>query len=172
MAARSRGGSREQAAAVRAQIRGVALRSQLTLGRLNYNAIRTLHSTALQTYKSELGETNPITLRNVSNLQLLNLEEAEGLEKDEAKPIINAAKYEMEGALETFVSLDDPWTYRLDVASLKTNLGFVAVWQGKPKKARKMVRQLKEIEVPVEHSLAHRIETLEERVEELERKKQ
>jgi len=128
--------------------------------------------TALQTYKSELGETNPITLRNVSNLQLLNLEEAEGLEKDEAKPIINAAKYEMEGALETFVSLDDPWTYRLDVASLKTNLGFVAVWQGKPKKARKMVRQLKEIEVPVEHSLAHRIETLEERVEELERKKQ
>ena len=78
----------------------------------------------------------------------------------------------MEGALETFVSLDDPWTYRLDVASLKTNLGFVAVWQGKPKKARKMVRQLKEIEVPVEHSLAHRIETLEERVEELERKKQ
>ena len=68
------------------------------------------------------------------------------MEKDEAKPIINAAKYEMEGALETFVSLDDPWTYRLDVASLKTNLGFVAVWQGKPKKARKMVRQLKEIE--------------------------
>ena len=125
----------------------------------------------MQTYKSELGETNPITLRNVSNLQLLLLEEAEGLEKDEAKSIIDAAKYEMEGTLETFVALDDPWTYRLDVASLKTNLGFVAVWQGKPKKARKMVRQIKEIEIPPEHPLTQRITTLEERVEELEKKK-
>lgn len=130
-----------------------------------------MQHTALQTYKSELGETNPITLRNVSNLQLLLLVEAEGLQKDEAKSIIDAAKYEMEGTLETFVALDDPWTYRLDVASLKTNLGFVAVWQGKPKKARKMVRQIKEIEIPPEHPLTQRITTLEERVEELEKKK-
>jgi len=126
---------------------------------------------ALQTYKSELGDKNPITLRNVSNLQLLLLEDAESMEKADAKPIIDAAKYEMENALETFVALDDPWTYRLDVASLKTNLGFVAVWQGKPKKARKMVRQLNEIEIPDGHPLAQRIEILEQRVEELEKKK-
>lgn len=129
------------------------------------------HLIALQTYKSELGDKNPITLRNVSNLQLLLLEDAESMEKADAKPIIDAAKYEMENALETFVALDDPWTYRLDVASLKTNLGFVAVWQGKPKKARKMVRQLNEIEIPDGHPLAQRIEILEQRVEELEKKK-
>lgn len=107
----------------------------------------------------------------MSNLQLLLLEDAESMEKADAKPIIDAAKYEMENALETFVALDDPWTYRLDVASLKTNLGFVAVWQGKPKKARKMVRQLNEIEIPDGHPLAQRIEILEQRVEELEKKK-
>lgn len=127
--------------------------------------------TALGTYKSELGENNPITLRNVSNLQLILLEEAEGLQKSEAKPIIDAAKYEMEETLEAFVSLDDPWTYRIDVASLKTNLGFVAVWQGKPKKARKLLRQIQEIELPPEHPLEHRIRILAERVEQLEKKK-
>jgi len=126
---------------------------------------------ALQTYKSELGETNPITLRNVSNLQLLLLEGAEDLPKSEAKSIIDAAKYEMEESLEAFVALNDSWTYRSDVASLKTNLGFVAIWQGKPKKARKLMRQIKEIELPPEHSLLHRITVLEERLEELEKKK-
>jgi len=126
---------------------------------------------ALQTYKADLGETNPVTLRNVSNLQLLLLEEAEGLEKSEAKSIIDAAKFEMEETLESFVSFDDPWTYRLDVASLKTNLGLVAIWQGKPKKARKLVRQIKEIELPRDHPLEHRVAVLEERLGELEKKK-
>ena len=127
--------------------------------------------TALQTYKSELGETNPVTLRNVSNLQLLLLEEAEGLEKSEAESIIDAAKYELEETLKSFVALNDPWTYRLDVASLQTNLGFVAVWKEKPKKARKLLRQIKEIELPPEHPLVHRIAVLEDRVVELENKK-
>ena len=68
--------------------------------------------TALQTYKSELGETNPVTLRNVSNLQLLLLEEAEGLEKSEAKPMIDANKSELEETLESVPSLNDSWTYR------------------------------------------------------------
>ncbi len=77
----------------------------------------------------------------------------------------------MEESLEAFMALNDPWAYRLDVASLKTNLGFVSVWQGKPKKARKLVRQIKEIEVPPEHSLNYRVATLEERVVELEKKK-
>ena len=130
-----------------------------------------LHCLALQTYKAELGENNPITLRNVSNLQLLLLEEAEDLPKGDAKSIIDAAKYEMEGTLDAFVSLNDTWTYRLDVASLKTNLGFVAIWQGKPKKAKKLLRQIQEIEVPPEHSLVQRIEVLEKRVGDLEKKK-
>lgn len=125
---------------------------------------------ALQTYKSELGETNPITLRNVSNLQLLLLEGAENLQKSKAKPIIDAAKYEMEESLEAFAALNDSWTYRSDVASLKTNLGFVAIWQGKPKKARKLMRQINEIELPPGHSLLRRIAVLEERVEEMEKK--
>jgi len=126
---------------------------------------------ALQTYKTELGDTNPITLRNVSNLQLLLLEGAEELPKSEAKPIIDAAKFEMEDSLEGFVALNDSWAYREDVASLKTNLGFVAIWQGKPKKARKLMRQIKEIELSPEHSLVQRITVLEKRVEELEKKK-
>lgn len=126
---------------------------------------------ALRTYKSELGEHNPITLRNVSNLQLINLEEAEGLEKSEAKPIIDAAKFELEETLEAFVALNDSWTYRLDVASLQTNLGFVAVWQGKPKKARKLLRQIRDIELPDDHPLMERIEILAERVQQLEQKK-
>jgi len=125
---------------------------------------------ALQTYKAEFGENNPITLRNVANLQLILLEEAEDLEELEAKSVIDAAKFELEETLEAFVSLDDPWTYRLDVASLKINLGFVAVWQKKPKKARKLVDQINEIELPQEHSLLHRIAVLEECVETLEKK--
>lgn len=126
---------------------------------------------ALGTYKSELGENNPVTLRNVSNLQLIRLEEAEALPKGDAKSIIDAAKYEMEGTLDAFESLNDTWTYRLDVASLKTNLAFVSIWQGKPKKAKKLLRQIQEIEIPPEHSLVHRVEVLEERVEQLEKKK-
>lgn len=110
-------------------------------------------------------------MRNVSNLQLLNLEEAEGLPKPEAKPIIDAAKYELEETLDSFVNLNDSWTYRQDVASLKTNLGFVAVWQGKPKKARKMLRQIEEIELPRDHSLIHRIDALEKKVVEMEKKR-
>jgi len=126
---------------------------------------------ALQTYTSEMGETSPITLRNKSNLQLLQLEVAEGLEPPEAKPLIDIAKSELETTLEAFEALNDPWTYRLDVVSLKTNLGFVAVWQGKPKKARKLLRQIEEIELSPEDPLVKRITALEERVEELERKK-
>ena len=118
-----------------------------------------------------MGETNPITLRNVSNLAVLLLEEAENLPKPQAKSVIDAAKFEMEEALEAFVSLNDLWTYRLDVASLKTNLGLIAIWQGKPKKARKLVRQIKEIEIPSNHPLALRIRRLEEHVEKLEKSK-
>merc|ERR1712029_695151 len=126
---------------------------------------------ALGAYKSELGENNPTTLRNVANIQLLLLEEAEVLEKSKAKPIIDAAKYEMEGALDAFISLGDLWAHRLDVASLQTNLGFVAVWQGKPKKARKLLRQIQEIELPEEHPIIQRIELLEEKVEQVEVRK-
>lgn len=110
-------------------------------------------------------------MRNVSNLQLILLEEAEGLPKSEAKSIIDAAKYEMEEALEAFVALNDPWAYRLDVASLKTNLGLVAIWQGKPKKARKLLRQIEEIEIPPDNSLVQRVAVLGERLETLEKKK-
>jgi hypothetical protein len=107
----------------------------------------------------------------VSNLQLLHLEAAESLLSSECKPIIDAAKFELEGALESFVALDDPWTHRVDVASLKTNLAFIALWQGKPKKARKMLRQIKEIELPPEHSLSLQISLIEERLEEMEIKR-
>mmetsp|Transcript_12313 Transcript_12313/g.23502 ORF Transcript_12313/g.23502 Transcript_12313/m.23502 type:complete len:545 (-) Transcript_12313:270-1904(-) len=125
---------------------------------------------ALQTYKTDLGETNPITLRNVTNLQLLLLEEAEELEDyDDAKSVTDAAKYELEDTLNAFESLDYPRTYRLDVATLKTNMGFLAVWEGKPKKARKLARQIEEIELPLEHALVHRITVLEERLEDLEK---
>lgn len=126
---------------------------------------------ALQTYKSELGERHPVTLRNVSNVSVLLLEEAEGLTKSEAKPIIDAAKYEMESALGAFLSLNDSWGYRFDVASLKTNLGLVAVWQGKPKKARKLLKQINDIEVPEDSLLAKRIATLEMLLEKLDKEK-
>ena len=126
---------------------------------------------ALQKYKHTYGETHPVTLRTVSNLAVLLLQEAEGLPEGESKSIIDAAKFEMEDTLEKFVSLNDLWTYRLDVASLKTNLGFVAVWQGKPKKAKKLLRQIKEIEIPSDHPLLGRIATLEQRLEKLERSK-
>lgn len=135
---------------------------------------RYLHLTALQNYKDSAlgyGENHPITLRNTSNLAVILLREAEGLPKDKSKPIIDAAKFEMEGALQKFIALNDMWTYRLDVASLKTNLGFVAVWQGKPKKARKLLRQIQEIEVPETHPLVGRIGILEQRVEKLEKSK-
>jgi len=123
----------------------------------------------LQTYKADLGEKNPITLRNSSNLQLLLLEEAEELEDyDDAKSVTDAAKCELEDTLNVFESLDYPWTYRLDVATLKTNIGFLAVWEGNPKKARELARQIEEIELPFEHSLVHRIAFLEECLEELE----
>ena len=120
---------------------------------------------------SELGETNPITLRNVSNLQLLRLEVAEGLEQREAKPVIDAVQSKLEATLGAFVALDDPWVYRLDLVSLKTNLGLVAVWQGKPKKARKLLRQIEEIDLSPEDPLVKRVAVLKERVEGLERKK-
>lgn len=126
---------------------------------------------ALQTYKFELGERHPITLRNVSNVSVLLLEEAEGLTKSEAKPIIDAAKFEMEGALSAFLSLNDAWANRFDVASLKTNLGLVAVWQGKPKKARKLLNQIEGIEVPADNSLSKRITTLKVLLEKLEKGK-
>ena len=130
-----------------------------------------LFYSALQTYKSELGERHPVTVRNVSNVSVLLLEEAEGLPKSEAKPIIDAAKFEMEGALGAFLSLNDSWTYRFDVASLKTNLGLVAVWQGKPKKARKLLKQIYDIEVPEDSMLEKRITTLEVLLEKMEKEK-
>lgn len=130
-----------------------------------------LFYSALQTYKSELGERHPVTLRNVSNVSVLLLEEAEGLPKSEAKPIIDAAKFEMEGALGAFLNLNDSWAYRFDVASLKTNLGLVAVWQGKPKKARKFLKQLYDIEVPEDSVLEKRITTLGVLLEKLEKEK-
>lgn len=105
-------------------------------------------------------------MRNVSNLQLLLLEEAEigDLLPNESKTIIDVAKYELEDTLECFEELDDPWTYRVDIATLKTNLAFVALWQGKPKKARKLLYQIKEIEIPLNHSLIEQVALLEERV--------
>ena len=105
-------------------------------------------------------------MRNVSNLQLLLLEEAEtgDLPPNESKTIIDVAKYELEDTLECFEELDDPWTYRVDIATLKTNLAFVALWQGKPKKARKLLHQIKEIEIPLDHSLKKQVALLEERV--------
>jgi len=137
-------------------------------------AAKNFSKLALQNYKDSAlgyGENHPITLRNTSNLAVILLREAEGLPKDKSKPIIDAAKFEMEGALQKFIALNDMWTYRLDVASLKTNLGFVAVWQGKPKKARKLLRQIQEIEVPETHPLVGRIGILEQRVEKLEKSK-
>jgi hypothetical protein len=122
---------------------------------------------SLQAYKSELGEKHPISLRQSSNLSVILLEEAEALpkgKKDQAKTIIDAAKFEMEDALESFVGLDDLWTYRMDVAALKTNLGLIAVWQNKPKKAQKLLRQVKEIEIPAGHPLEVRIANLESSV--------
>eukprot|EP00804_Cyclotella_cryptica_P016714 CCRYP_002024-RA/>CCRYP_002024-RA protein AED:0.01 eAED:0.01 QI:259/1/1/1/1/1/3/1302/1185 len=124
---------------------------------------------ALQTYKAELGEKHPVTLRQISNLAVILLEEAEALPKEQSKATIDAAKFEMEDALESFVSLNDLWAYRLDVAALKTNLGFIAVWQGKPKKARKLLRQVKEIEIPQDHPLELRIANLECSVQKLEK---
>jgi len=124
---------------------------------------------ALQTYKAELGEKHPVTLRQISNLAVILLEEAEALPKEQSKAIIDAAKFEMEDALESFVGLNDLWTYRLDVAALKTNLGLIAVWQGKPKKARKLLRQVKEIEIPKDHPLELRIANLECSVQKLEK---
>lgn len=125
---------------------------------------------ALQIYKTELGEKNPITLRNVSNLQLLLLREAENLETSEAKSIIDAVKYELEDALGVFVEMNGMGVYGLDVASLKINLGFIAVWQKKPKKARKLLRQIQEMNLPSWHSLINRSVVLEEYVEALEKR--
>ena len=130
----------------------------------------TSHFTALQTYRTALGETHPTTLRNVSNLQLLLLEEAEVMDKSESKFIIDVAKYEIEDTLDAFESMNDPTPHGLTIASLRTNLGFVAVWQGKPKKARKYLRQIKEVEIPSNHVLLQRIAMLEESVVQLEKK--
>jgi tetratricopeptide (TPR) repeat protein len=123
---------------------------------------------SLEAYKSELGDKHPTTLRQSSNLAVILLEEAEALpnaQNHEAKTIIDAAKFEMEDVLESFVGLEDLWTYRLDVAALKTNLGLIAVWQNKPKKAQKLLRQVKEIEIPSGHPLELRIARLESSVQ-------
>ena len=116
-----------------------------------------------------MGEANPITLRNVANLQLILLEEAEGLQQSDARSIIGDVKYEMKKTLEAFMSLNSSWIYRLDVASLQTNLGFIAIWQGKPKTAKRWLRKVEEIELPPGHALTHRIIVLDERVDELEK---
>ncbi len=126
---------------------------------------------ALQTFKSVLGETHPTTLRNVSNLQVLLLEEAEGLDNSEAKFFIDVAKYELEDTLDAFESMNDPWTHRIDMVSLRINLGFIAVWQGKPKKARKYLRQIKEVEIPSGHLLMQQIVNLENCIVQLEKKR-
>ena len=106
------------------------------------------------------------------NLSVILLEEAEWLPKSEAKSILDAAKFEMEGALGGFLSLNDAWAYRSDVATLKMNLGFVAVWQKKPKKARKLLKQIEDIAVPEDTLLAKRITTLEMLLERLEKENQ
>ena len=54
---------------------------------------------------------------------------------------------------------------------MKTNLGRVAVWQGNPKKARKLLKQIEGIEVPEDSLLAKRIATLEKLLEKLEKEK-
>lgn len=127
--------------------------------------------TALQTYRTVLGETHPTTLRNVSNLQVLLLEESEGLDRNEAMFFIDVTKYEMEEILEAFESMNEPSTYRFELVSLRINLGFVAVWQGKPKRARKYLRQIKALEIPSDHLLLQRIVNLEDSVEQLENKR-
>lgn len=107
----------------------------------------------------------------MSNLQVLLLEESEGLDKNEAKFFIDVAKYEIEDTLDAFESMNDPWTYRLEMVSLRVNLGFVAVWQGKPRKARKYLREIRAVEIPSGHLLLQRIVTLEDSVLQLETKR-
>ena len=124
---------------------------------------------ALQIFKSVLGEVHPTTLRNISNLQLLLLEEAEGMDKSEAKFVVDVAKYEMEDTLDAFESLTDPLSHRFAIASLKINLGLVAVWQDKPKKARKYLRQVEEVAIPSDHLLMRQIAMLEGYVVQLEK---
>jgi hypothetical protein len=124
---------------------------------------------ALQIFKSVLGEVHPTTLRNISNLQLLLLEEAEGMDKSEAKFVVDVAKYEMEDTLDAFESLNDPTSHRFAIASLKINLGLVAVWQGKPKKARKYLYQVEEVAIPSDHLLMRQIVMLEGYVVQLEK---
>jgi hypothetical protein len=92
------------------------------------------------------------------------LEEAEGLSPTERKPVLEAAKLAFEEALESVVALDDPWTHRVDVASLNMNLALVSIWQGKPKAANRFLRQVKEIELPPNHLLVDQIALTEERV--------
>ena len=115
-----------------------------------------------------LGEVHPTTLRNISNLQLLLLEEAEGMDKSEAKFVVDVAKYEMEDTLDASESLTDPLSHRFAIASLKINLGLVAVWQDKPKKARKYLRQVEEVAIPSDHLLMRQIAMLEGYVVQLE----
>lgn len=91
------------------------------------------------------------------------------MDKSESKFLIDVAKYEIEDTLDSFESLNDPTSHRLTIASLRTNLGFVAVWQGKPKKARKYLRQIKEVEIPSDHLLLQRIAMLEECVLQVEK---
>ena len=107
----------------------------------------------------------------MSNLQVLLLEEAEGLDNSEAKFFIDVAKYEIEDTLDAFESMNDPWTHRIDMVSLRINLGFIAVWQGKPKKARKYLRQIKEVEIPSGHLLIEQIVNLENHIVQLEKKR-
>lgn len=126
---------------------------------------------ALLTCKSEMGETHPRTLRYVSNFQLLLLEEAEGLPPKESKPIIEAARLAFEELLEYLNALDDPWTYRVDVASLNTNLALISIWLGKPKAAKKHLRKIKEIELPPNHSLVEQMALIQSRIDGWEKKK-
>jgi hypothetical protein len=95
------------------------------------------------------------------------LEEAEGSPPNESKAVLEAAKLAFEEALETVMALDDPWTHRVDVASLNMNLALVSVWQGKPKAAKRFLRQVKEIELPSNHSLVDQIALSEERVNDM-----
>ena len=62
--------------------------------------------------------------------------------------------------MDAFESMNDHWAYRQEMVSLRINLGFVAVWQGKPKIVRKYLRQIKEVETPLDHLLLQRVAIL------------
>ena len=118
-----------------------------------------------------MGENNLITLRNASDLQLFMLEDTESLSLSETKFVVTSARRKLESALAAFLALNEPRIHHRDVALLKTNLGFIHVWQEKPKKARKLLRQLQQMDLSPQDSLAEHVAVLKKRVDKLKMKR-